>query len=446
MMFRFSKQDKRSLLAYKNIAASFLLRACTGIISLILVPLTLKCLGEYENGVWLTISSILIWIENLDIGLGNGLRNKLSAYVAHEEWNNARKAVSTTFLLLLFMIVPTMIALVGIVQFLDLYSLLNILPTEVPNLKEVMSIGIVLFSSTFIMKFIGNVYLGMQLPAVSNFLVTAGHPIILLGTYIMYANSIHSLLYIMILNLGTPLLMYILAYPYTFYVKYPKLKPSVKLFDRGMTKELFSLGILFFINQIASSIVLMSSNILISRWFTPAMVTPYQIAYRYFSLVMLVFTLVCTPIWSATTDAYERGDFNWIRNAMKKTNIFLLLLGCIVFLMILVSAPVYHIWIGEETVVPLSISISMAFYVMSLITSLAYCFILNGMSKLRLQLYCTIFGTILYFIAAPTLASIIGNASALAIAISIALLPNVIINNIQARKVINGTAKGIWLK
>lgn len=446
MTFRFSKQDQRSLLAYKNIAASFLLRACTGIISLILVPLTLNCLGEYENGVWLTISSILIWIENLDIGLGNGLRNKLSAYIAHEEWHNARKAVSTTFLLLIFMIVPTMIALVGIVQFVDLYSLLNILPAEVPNLKEIMSIGIILFSSTFIMKFIGNVYLGMQLPAVSNFLVTAGHPIILAGTYIMYVNSIHSLLYIMVLNLGTPLLMYLLAYPYTFYIRYPKLKPSVRLFDKGMTKELFSLGILFFINQIASSIVLMSSNILISRWFTPAMVTPYQIAYRYFSLVILVFTLVCTPIWSATTDAYERGDFDWIRNAMRKTNIFLSILGCIMVLMIMVSSPVYHVWIGEGTVVPLSISICMAIYIMSLITSLAYCFILNGMSKLRLQLYCTIFGTILYFIAAPTLASMIGNASALAIAISIALLPNVIINNIQARKVINGTAKGIWLK
>ena len=337
----FSKLDSRTLLAYKNIAASFFLRAFTGIISLILVPLTLKCLGEYENGVWLTISSILLWIENFDVGLGNGLRNKLSAYVAHEDWQHAQKSVSTTFILMFAIMIPAAAILVGAIYALDLYSMLNISPDAVPNLKEVMSIGVVLFSSTFIMKTIGNVFLGMQLPAVSNFLVTAGHPIILLGTWLMYTNGIHSLLYITILNLGTPLLVYFLAYPYTFYVKYPRIRPSYKLFDKTMISELMSLGIMFFINQIASSIILLSANILISRWFSPAMVTPYQIAYRYFSMVILVFTLVCSPIWSATTDAYERGDIAWIKKTFRKITLFILLIGLGLLIMVVISEPVY---------------------------------------------------------------------------------------------------------
>ena len=442
----FSKLDSRTLLAYKNIAASFFLRAFTGIISLILVPLTLKCLGEYENGVWLTISSILLWIENFDVGLGNGLRNKLSAYVAHEDWQHARKAVSTTFILMFAIMIPAAAILVGAIYALDLYSMLNISPDAVPNLKEVMSIGVVLFSSTFIMKTIGNVFLGMQLPAVSNFLVTAGHPIILLGTWLMYTNGIHSLLYITILNLGTPLLVYFLAYPYTFYVKYPRIRPSYKLFDKTMISELMSLGIMFFINQIASSIILLSANILISRWFSPAMVTPYQIAYRYFSMVILVFTLVCSPIWSATTDAYERGDIAWIKKTFRKITLFILLIGLGLLIMVVVSEPVYLSWIGTDTTVPLSITISMAIYIMCLVSSLAFCFILNGLGKLRLQLYCTLLGTVLFFIAAPVLTRLIGNASSLAIATSIALLPNMICNPIQSFKVINGTAKGLWQK
>lgn len=42
------------------------------IISLLLVPVTLNYLNSYEYGVWLTLSSILVWINYFDIGLGNG--------------------------------------------------------------------------------------------------------------------------------------------------------------------------------------------------------------------------------------------------------------------------------------------------------------------------------------------------------------------------------------
>lgn len=446
MRFPYMTTDHRTLLAFKNVAASLFLRVFTGIITLILVPLTLQCLGEYNNGVWLTISGTLLWIENFDIGLGNGLRNRLCAYIANKDWDSAHLAVSTTFILLILIMTTTMLALLLIAHFCDVYSFFNISPILIPNLHKILYAGIILFCSTFIMKFIGNIYLGMQLPAVSNFLITAGHPFILLGTYLMYINNIHSLLYITILNLATPLVIYILAYPYTFYIKYPQLRPSLKSFNKSMAKELFSLGLLFFINQITGSIVLLSSNILISRWFSPAMVTPYQIAFRYFSIITLAFTLVFSPLWNATTDAYERGDFDWIKKTIRKVNFMLGMFFIAITFMVFISSFVYNIWIGGTTIIPFSITLSMAAYMMCLTTSLAYCYILNGMSKLRLQLYCTITGTILYFISAPLLTHYIDNASAISISVSIALLPNVICNNIQTRKVINGKANGIWAK
>lgn len=446
MMSPFKNIDYRTMLAYKNIAASLFLRVFTGIITLILVPLTLKCLGEYSNGVWLTISSMLLWIENFDVGLGNGLRNKLCAYVAGDNWSDAQKAVSTTLILLILIMIPIMIVLALSIYFCDVYSFLNISPEKISDLKNILYIGVVLFCSTFVLKLIGNVYMGMQLPAVSNFLITAGHPIILAGTYYMYVNGIHSLFYITFLNLGTPLMIYLFAYPYTFFVRYPQLRPSLKFFDRSMIRELFSLGFLFFINQITGSIVLLSSNILISKWFSPAWVTPYQIAFRYFSIITLLFLLISSPLWSATTDAYERGEMGWIKNAIRKVDKMLYLFFLAIILMVAVSDFAYDIWIGDATVIPLSMTVSMAVYDIFLITSLAYCYILNGMGKLRLQLYCTITGIILYAIAAPLLTYFINNPSAIAISISIALLPNVVCNSIQVRKIVNGTAKGIWLK
>jgi hypothetical protein len=62
------KDDKRSSTIYKNIIASFAIKGWSVLVQLMLVPLTLACLGVYENGVWLTISSVLLWIDNLDVG------------------------------------------------------------------------------------------------------------------------------------------------------------------------------------------------------------------------------------------------------------------------------------------------------------------------------------------------------------------------------------------
>ena len=85
-----SISQKRSSLLQKNILASFLIKGWSAFIVLLMVPATLHCLGEYKNGIWLTISSMLLWIDNMDIGLGNGLRNKIAEYMAQGEYERTR--------------------------------------------------------------------------------------------------------------------------------------------------------------------------------------------------------------------------------------------------------------------------------------------------------------------------------------------------------------------
>ena len=64
-------KEQRTVLLRKNIFFSFLIKGWSALAIFLTVPLTLSCLGVYENGVWLTISSVLLLIDNLDIGLGN---------------------------------------------------------------------------------------------------------------------------------------------------------------------------------------------------------------------------------------------------------------------------------------------------------------------------------------------------------------------------------------
>ena len=59
--------DQRTILMRKNILTSMMLKVWSGFVFLALVPLTLSCLGTYNNGIWLTISSMLIWLDHLDM-------------------------------------------------------------------------------------------------------------------------------------------------------------------------------------------------------------------------------------------------------------------------------------------------------------------------------------------------------------------------------------------
>ncbi|MDE6084614.1 MAG: hypothetical protein K2G11_09000, partial [Muribaculaceae bacterium] len=54
LLNKFLKGDGRTVKAKKNILASFLLKGLDGLIYLLLVPVTLGYLNEYEYGIWLT--------------------------------------------------------------------------------------------------------------------------------------------------------------------------------------------------------------------------------------------------------------------------------------------------------------------------------------------------------------------------------------------------------
>ncbi len=58
-------------------------------------------MDNYKYGVWITIFNVLLCIEMLDLGIGNGLRNKFSESVAKGETIKCREYVSTAYIAML---------------------------------------------------------------------------------------------------------------------------------------------------------------------------------------------------------------------------------------------------------------------------------------------------------------------------------------------------------
>lgn len=447
MIFSFNRQkDKRSRLLAANVAASFFIKAWSALVQLALVPLTLSCLGVYENGVWLTISSVLLWIDNLDIGLGNGLRNKLAVCMAQDDTAKAREMVSSTFAMLIGIIVPVTGILIAVELLGDTYSFFNVDSLRVSNLTTVIIASTILVGATFVFKFLGNFYMGLQLPAISNLIGSLGSTLILVGTFVVYLMGSHSMLLIALVNTGAPLIVYLICYPVTFMGRYKALRPALKYVNFGAVRELFSLGIRFFLLQIPGVILFFTSNILIARLFTPDMVTPYQIAHRYFALTMTLFTIICVPYWTATTDAYERKDFTWIKHANKNLNMIMFFILSIIVVMTILSGFIYDVWIQGKAYIPFSITLISAIYQFIIIVSMRYSFVLNGIGALHLQLIFTISASIAYIPLAVYVGRATHNVNYLLIVMCLIHLPGLIVNYIQYHKIIEGKARGIWIK
>ena len=438
--------DDRSNLIRKNIIISFCIKIWSALVQLLMVPLTLHCLGVYENGLWLTISSLLIWIDNLDIGLANGLRNKLAVHLALGEKIEAQKTVSSTFYMLVLLFIP-IIFLINIWIFcVDTYQFFNVDSDIVNNLNVILHVSAILVCTTFIFKFIGNFYMALQLPAINNALNTLGQTIALLGVVVLYVTGIHSLLCVALINTISPLIVYVVAYPITFYKKYPDLCPHISMVSKSSMKSLATTGIKFFVLQIAGVVLFMSTNILISRFFSPELVTPYQIAYRYFMVLQLIFVIICAPYWTATTDAYKKNDFEWIKKSNKLLDKMMTSLFIIAFFMVIFARPIYTIWIGDANAVSLPMTVIVAVYVMILVASMRYSYILNGFGTLRLQLIMTIIAAVLYIPLATLVCSYKNNLNYLLYVMCAVNLPGLLVNIVQYYKIVNRRAKGIWLK
>jgi O-antigen/teichoic acid export membrane protein len=88
---------ERTLKIKRNIFYTFLIKGLSVLISFMLIPLTVNYLNNTQYGIYITIVSLVGWMNTFDIGLSNGLRNKLARALALNEHNDMVKDISTTY-------------------------------------------------------------------------------------------------------------------------------------------------------------------------------------------------------------------------------------------------------------------------------------------------------------------------------------------------------------
>jgi O-antigen/teichoic acid export membrane protein len=429
----------------KNILASFLIKGLSIIISLTLVPMTIHYVNPARYGIWLTMSSVISWFAFFDIGFGNGLRNKFAEAQAINDNALAKIYVSTTYAILSIIIGILLIVFFCINPILNWARILNA-PNEIyKELSTLALVVFVFFCLQFILQLITTILIADQKPAKASFINILGSFLSLILVYILTKTTDGSLLYLGLVLGFSPVLILTITSFILYKGNYKIYSPSFKLIKFKYAKNLASLGLKFFVIQIAALVLFQTNSLIIAQILGPLEVTKYNIAFKYFGINTMITGIILTPFWSAFTEAWAKKDIPWIKDCIKKMQFVWVLLTVITIIMLLFSNLFYKLWIGNSVNISFMLSLSMALYV--IITGWNYIFVqfLNGIGRIKLQLYSGIFGGIVNIPLSIYFGRMFG-IPGVVLASCILGLINTSWTFVQYKKLINNNATGIWSK
>ena len=428
----------------RNIVISVFLQGASMFISLVLLPLSLNFVSVEQYGIWLTISSILMWSSNFDLGLGAGLKNSLGKALANENKEEAKQLISTAYLIMLLIMGTLSLIYFLVSDNINWVDIFNLNKQYADLIYKTINIVAYFFLLRFVFQLVNVVMDSMQqlyLAKINNALSQFSILItILLLSYFTEGN---------LFTLGVifsiiPIIIFLISSIW-LYSKYSYLAPSLTHVRLHLVKDLYNIGFKFFFIQISMIFLFQTTNVIIIRYFGPDEVVQYSVAYNLFSMMTIAFSTISAPYWSAYINAWTLKDIEWI----KKTNrtLIKIWLSIVIFssVILVFSDQIYFFWLGRDLHIPFNLSLTIFIYMCVFSFSGIYNMFINGVGKLKLQIISLGISTVLYF---PILLLFITVLDWGLISFPLALLVisnySLIIAPIQYKKLVNGTAQGIW--
>jgi O-antigen/teichoic acid export membrane protein len=447
ILSRLLQGSERSKNVKINIIALILLKGINVLIGLLLVPLTLNYLEPSKYGIWLTISSLVAWVGYFDLGLANGLRNKLGEALAKKDNDTSQVLVSTTFVTLCLIVLLLNIIFWSVNPFISWTKILNIDNSMSDEVNILVYVVFTFFSLQFLTGLISSILATDQKSALSNSFSVLASFLSLVAIYILTLKSKNSLILLGISLSSISFIVPLAASIFFFTFNYKDISPKISKVDFSKVKEIANQGVQFLFLQIASLILTMTDLLIISRLFGPEAVVSYNIAYRLFGFVLVLFSMFTSPFWAAYNEAYNNNDFDWVKRSTNKILRFWIIVFLGIIFLIVISNHIYKIWLGRHIIIPLTLSAFMGIYVLLQTLNSIFATFIFATGKLRLLTIisvfvaginiplCYLFATNFHF-----------GTSGIILATIICTGINLIFASIQYNKLVNSKAKGIWDK
>jgi O-antigen/teichoic acid export membrane protein len=332
-------------------AASLVAQVVGMAVQFAMVRLLVEKVGEKGYGLWSTISSTVMILGLLQIGIGPNLVNALSA-VEREEPQKARSVIASAAAVQVGVALLGALFTVSVLAFVDVEALFPDVQAEFHG--QIVGAALVLALGGFARQpFIipGYVYRARLQGYRDAILQVVGSLFYLGGSYLALLRT-KSLTLVALAQQASQLLYGVVSTFALFWAQ-PELRPRPQDIRRSMVRTFLTQGTHLSIVSIAAYVVISSDTLVISQVSGVEQVAPYaatmtlsQIGQR---ITMRVLD-ACWPLWSRAGAA---GDLSWLRTHYARTGKIIALITFANAALVLAFGPtLIRLWTGSDRVVP----------------------------------------------------------------------------------------------
>jgi len=373
-----------------NVTSAVVIKGASLLLSLLTLPAYLRYFdNQLALGLWFSVISVLAWVLNFDLGIGNGLRNLLTHALTEGDKEKCKKLISSGYISLGIVVIAVTILFVLTYQLFDWNFIFNIDTNIIRASVLELSILIVFLGIMiqFFLRLISSVLYAMQQSSINNFLSLCTALIIFMFVSLAPSGTTeHNLILMAIVYCLAVTIPLLGANIIVFAFQLKEARPSLKYFDSKSAKQVLSLGGIFFFVQIMYMVIMNSNEYLITIFAGNEHVVTYQVYYKLFTAVGILFTLGLTPIWSAVTKAIAEKNHVWVQKLYNKLIILCGVTCLLEFLLVPFIQPIINIWLGENSFT-IQYSHALLFAVLGCLMLLNGVFssIANGAGELKTQ-------------------------------------------------------------
>lgn len=371
------------------------------LVSIFSAPITINYLGKDLYAIWVLITSFTIWAQLFDFGILNGLTNALAEAFGRDDYESAQKYINTSFA------AAAAISVVGIAAWMWISSHIpwqkfirvDTLEQEILLGKGICIVGCCFLGSLPFLLFsrILHAYQRQYLVHGTQFIAyLLSLCALIIGVHYRF-EVLRLLLFISIFPLIWQILCWLLL---TKKISWARLSWTCIKYSalKRVAHSSIPLLVLQLINILTSQVI----PITLTAVTTLKNVADFHILWKIYLFISLMMTNVSSALNPGIRDAFERGEIDWIKRALKRLLAFqtsLIIIGCLPLLF--AGNKIIEFWIRMPLEKPLEISGWLIFTLCILFgvlnTALNSCLLI--LDRIALQILLALLSSSMVFIA-----------------------------------------------
>lgn len=349
--FDVSSEEGRSKERYRLIAlssaSSLIVKLLTSLLGLVTVPLTILYLGKEQFGLWMVVSSLVVWLQLADFGIVNGLTNALAEAHGRDDTESACSYISTAFAATALVTIFCLPIIMLLALWLPWGGILNISDVSLVQLaSRCFLVAGVVFLVGLPLSVINRVFIAYQLGYVTNVSQIVSSLFSLVGLLISIWLKLSVPWLVLLVSSGPMLGNLALCAIAGRYLPWYRIK--WKFVTHVALRRVLHSSVPLFIFQIGALLVNQMVNVVIARVGTLSMVADYNVLLKAYMLIFALGISFSAPFYPAIREAYEKREKRWVLRSIYR--VIAVRLGVLIppsIVLLFIGDWLIHAWIRQ---------------------------------------------------------------------------------------------------